>query len=262
MTKLALCVGINNYPGTGADLSGCVNDAYDWDAFLTSRGYAVTTVVDADATRGNIVRALTTLVAGTGYQDSLVFTFSGHGTWVPDRNGDEADGRDEALVAADFGLILDDDLGAIYAQRRWGSRHVFVSDSCHSGTVSRLVAPTAQPQEPNGRKPRYLPPSVLMDSGTLQVAERVAAAPLRSFLTTSDVLLLSGCQDPEYSYDAWFGTRPNGAFTRSALDTIARLPAGATYRDLHAALPLPTSDFPQTPNISGSYRQVRWPAFA
>ena len=27
MTKRALCIGINDYPGTGSDLTGCVNDA-------------------------------------------------------------------------------------------------------------------------------------------------------------------------------------------------------------------------------------------
>ena len=32
--KLALCIGINDYPGTDSDLSGCVNDANDWAANL------------------------------------------------------------------------------------------------------------------------------------------------------------------------------------------------------------------------------------
>ena len=27
------------------------------------------------------------------------------------------------------------------------------------------------------------------------------------------LLLMAGCQDTEYSYDAWFQSRPNGAFT-------------------------------------------------
>ena len=30
MTKKALCIGINDYPGTDSDLQGCVNDATDW----------------------------------------------------------------------------------------------------------------------------------------------------------------------------------------------------------------------------------------
>jgi hypothetical protein len=30
MAKTALCIGINDYPGTANDLSGCINDAQDW----------------------------------------------------------------------------------------------------------------------------------------------------------------------------------------------------------------------------------------
>jgi hypothetical protein len=41
MSKRALCMGINNDPGTHMDLSGCVNDARDWAAELTVRGSAV-----------------------------------------------------------------------------------------------------------------------------------------------------------------------------------------------------------------------------
>ena len=36
MAKYALCIGINDYPGTDSDLSGCVNDANDWAAALTN----------------------------------------------------------------------------------------------------------------------------------------------------------------------------------------------------------------------------------
>jgi metacaspase-1 len=39
MRKRALCVGINDYPGEGSDLNGCVNDAKAW-ADLFSRQYA------------------------------------------------------------------------------------------------------------------------------------------------------------------------------------------------------------------------------
>lgn len=49
--KTALCIGINNYPGTGSDLAGCVNDAKDWGSALEDRGYSVTSMLDGDATR-------------------------------------------------------------------------------------------------------------------------------------------------------------------------------------------------------------------
>ena len=34
MSHRALCVGINDYPGSNMDLAGCVNDARDWQALL------------------------------------------------------------------------------------------------------------------------------------------------------------------------------------------------------------------------------------
>jgi len=45
--------------------------------------------------------------------DTFVFYFSGHGYYVPDRNGDESDGQDETLVLSDSRrniLFLDDTL--------------------------------------------------------------------------------------------------------------------------------------------------------
>jgi hypothetical protein len=47
--------------------------------------------------------------------DTLVITYSGHGTWVPDSSGDEPDGRDEALCPHDIataGPLLDDEIRA------------------------------------------------------------------------------------------------------------------------------------------------------
>jgi hypothetical protein len=71
---------------------------------------------------------------------------------------------------------------------------------------------------------------------------------------------MSGCQDTEYSYDAWFQGRPNGAFTYVALRALKSLPAKATYRDWYKAIRkvLPSRQYPQTPNFYGSTRMKRW----
>ena len=50
MAKYALCIGINDYPGTENDLSGCVNDANDWATALSKRGFATTKMLDKQAT--------------------------------------------------------------------------------------------------------------------------------------------------------------------------------------------------------------------
>ena len=83
MTKKALCIGINDYPGTQNDLSGCVNDANDWAAALAARGFAVTKLIDAQATKAAMVGAMSALIAGAARGDTVVITYSGHGTWVP-----------------------------------------------------------------------------------------------------------------------------------------------------------------------------------
>ncbi len=78
-------------------------------------------------------------------------------------------------------------------------------------------------------------------------------------------VLLSGCKDDEYSYDAWFNGRPNGAFTYAALHALKSLPETATYREWHREIRkiLPHVNYPQTPQLSGSWRQrAKWRVFA
>jgi len=97
MSNRALCVGINDYPGTNMDLAGCVNDARDWRALLERRAYVVDTLLDREATRARIVDALRATIAQATDNDCVVFTFSRHGSWLPDDHRDEPDARDERM---------------------------------------------------------------------------------------------------------------------------------------------------------------------
>lgn len=245
--KYALCVG-TNYPGTDAQLSGCVNDALDWKAVLEAEGYAVTLLTDAEATRLEIRTQLEQLIGAAGFGDRVVFTYSGHGTWLPDQNGDEIDGRDEAICPTDFrqaGVITDDELAGILGRART-SAVLFLSDSCHSGTVSRLGALTGVP---DGRgAPRFYPPHLFTDISqdrAVEIEQRVDASPRK---TSS---LISGCDDREYSYDAWFGNRANGAFTRAAIGTFQ--PRTTLARWFNAIRDeLPNGEHPQSPQLTAA----------
>jgi hypothetical protein len=66
-------------------------------------------------------------------------------------------------------------------------------------------------------------------------------------------ILMTGCSDSEYSYDAEFDNRPNGAMTTLALRVIRQNP-NATYREFHRGLRalLPSEDYPQSPQLEGS----------
>ncbi|MEW6241943.1 MAG: caspase family protein [Chloroflexota bacterium] len=235
--KKAVCIGINNYPGGFNDLKGCVNDANDWAALLQEYGFEVNVILDDRATRQTVKTALEGLVASAGAGDVVVFTYSGHGTQSLDFGGDEGDLFDEAISVYD-GTVLDDELRTIIKKINSQATLVVISDSCFSGTVTRLAAGPA--------KPRFMPP---------------ANAPVRRtvrqkfLLPESDMpeILITGCSDSEYSYDAEFDGRPNGAMTALALRVIRQNPQ-ATYREFHAGLRalLPSQDYPQTPQLEGS----------
>lgn len=258
----ALCIGINDYPGTNNDLAGCVNDADDMADLLSGRGFEVVKLIDGEATREGMVAAMTKIVGDAEPGDVVVITYSGHGTWQADTGGDEPDMRDEALCPHDLatnGPLLDDDLFDIFAERRRGVRLVFLSDSCHSGSVSRTAPPLGSAQR---GKVRFLAPGTFLRGADLARARVVEKASVKG-LSRGTALLISGCQDHEYSYDASFGGRPNGAFTRVALDTLAKLDNGATYADWHLAIraALPSADYPQTPQLMASNSQRAWPIF-
>ncbi len=256
MSKQALCIGINDYPGTDGDLAGCVNDAQDWSALLGAHGFSVRSLLDAQATRAAMVQAIGDLVSGASANDTVVITYSGHGTWVPDSSGDEPDGRDEALCPHDIGdgqALLDDDLGELFAQRATGVQVLLISDSCHSGSVTRGNEGDLDPSLPRAR---FLPPAAWMgDALPTGMAERPRWL-FGGLSRTGGDLLLAGCRDTEYSWDTRFGGRPNGAFTYYAQKTFKTLPASASYQQWFRAIGqyLPSTRLPQTPQIFGARR--------
>jgi hypothetical protein len=253
MTKTALCIGINDYPGTGSDLAGCVNDANDWAAELARRGFAVTKMFDAQATKAAMIAAFRALIGGAADGDTLVVTYSGHGTWVPDSSGDEPDGRDEALCPHDItaaGPLLDDDIRGLFAARGAGVRILLISDSCHSGSVTRG---REDDLDPGGPRARFLPLEAWMSKDELPRVGAETPRLVSGLRRSGGDLLLAGCKDTEYSYDTSFQGRPNGAFTYYALKTLReRRPANFDAWFNAVREYLPSSRLPQTPQILGT----------
>lgn len=270
--KLAVCIGINDYPGTDSDLSGCVNDAQDWRAALLRYGFDCQLLLNADASGAGIRSALTALTQRAGKGDVVVITFSGHGSFVSDTDGDEADGLDECWCPHDVianGPITDDEMHAIFSTREKDVRWIVISDSCHSGTVARFSRITTPATTPGPGAPqrlvRFLAPSVF---STITEMKLRTEKGLRVYRASPpgrrDSLVMSGCQDTEYSYDAWFEGRPNGAFTFVALRELERLDPDGSYEDWYTRIraSLPSQQYPQAPNLFGPKSMRRWVALA
>lgn len=254
MSKKALCIGINDYPGTANDLSGCINDANDWATELAKQGFTVTKLLDAAATKAAMVAAIGGIIEGATKGDSLIITYSGHGTWVPDSSGDEPDGRDEALCPHDLtskGALLDDEIHDLFARRAAGVRIVLLSDSCHSGSVTRGSEEDVDPGVP---RIRFMPPEAWMSKKNRPPASLRSAATRSGFSRSGGDLLLAGCLDTEYSYDTRFNGRANGAFTYYALKALRDIKPTATYEKWFKAIRayLPSTRLPQTPQIFGT----------
>ncbi len=270
--KRSLHIGINDYPGTENDLSGCVNDANDWRDALATRGFETTSLLDADAKKNAMIAAISKIVKETTKDDIAVITYSGHGTWIADEDGDEEDGRDEALCPHDImegKLITDDELYEIFSQRAWSARVIFISDSCHSGSVSKASNFILGREEELLKVPkiRFLAPSVYLRNNPelLAKAKRVEFKKEAQWKIRAASVLFSGCKDTEYSYDAWFDNRSNGAFTYTALKALEKMNEESTYKDWFKEIRnyLPHERYPQTPQLSASYYQKsKWKIFA
>jgi hypothetical protein len=259
MAKRALCVGINDYPGVGSDLRGCVNDANAWaDLLRQNFGFPdanVTLLLDGQATKAAILDNLSAMIKGATAGDHLVFTNSSHGTYVADADGDESGEEfyDEALCPYDCAenLIVDDELRELFAQLPKGVKLTVISDSCHSASVTRAPSETLTDE----LRPRYLEPEAIGRKGIRYDKKKIAKPKKDGKYPQADMkeLLLSGCRSTEYSYDAKIDGTFHGAMTYYALKIIKDYDYDITWSKLHELLePQLLPKYPQHPSLEGS----------
>ena len=139
----ALAIGLNgldpnHYEGWGGILAGCEPDARDMKDIAVSQGLKAEILLTAQATREAVLGKLNDLAEKLQPDDLLVVSYSGHGGQVPDQNGDEVDGLDETWCLYN-GELIDDELNAAWAKFKKGIRILVFSDSCHSGTVLKMI---------------------------------------------------------------------------------------------------------------------------
>lgn len=239
---LSLHIGINEvsadaYEGWTGPLAACEADAHDMAALAVARGLKAGLLITPKATRRNVLRALRAAAKALVAGDLFLLTFSGHGGQVDDVTGDqdeEDDKLDETWCLYD-GQLIDDELYLELSRFGQGVRVLVLSDSCHSGTVTRAPDPALA----NGR-PRQMPRDIarrvyqahraFYDDLQRDVAKAASAAPVDPDTALANVavsqrlsaivkdfkpavILISGCQDNQFSMDG----DHNGAFTGQLL---------------------------------------------
>ncbi len=259
MARKALLVGINNYPyGDDDDLRGCVNDAKGWYQVLKDHySFAardMKLLTNSKAKRKDIVRELQWLLKSAKTGDVLVFANSSHGTNEKDTDNDEPDGFDEALCPydTDDNVLLDDDIRELISTVGSGVRLCVISDSCHSGTVTRAL-PGRTNRSAKLRRARYLSPETRGKVGVPNPATRSIQKRQKLPEESMTELLLSGCTARESSYDDQFGKVFHGALTYYALETLRERQYKVTWKELHSAVlrKLHANDYDQSPRLEG-----------
>jgi len=144
---LSLHIGVNtvnqnHYLGL-SDLKAAVNDAKDYQRIAKEVfGYQETTLLlDQAATTHNVKSQFSAAADKLHAGDIFFLSYSGHGGLVEDPNfrikGDEP--YDQTWCLYDRQL-LDDEIFEAFKKFRDGVRILVISDSCHSGSVTRNIA--------------------------------------------------------------------------------------------------------------------------
>jgi hypothetical protein len=275
MAKKAVLIGINRYQVPGADLRGCVNDVKNLKGVLTEYyGFAggdIVTLTDLDATKKAMEGAIRKLISGARKGDVLLIHYSGHGSNVPDADGDEADRRDEILCPTDLDWrnpLLDDWLRDTFDSLRSGVSLTVIMDCCHSGTNTRAINPPDAPVIQ-----RYLPSPwdlIAAESGrklkgkfmgTIDGVDKRKKAKSEIVLVDIPEVLITGCRDTQTSADAFIGGSYNGALTYSLVGALREAKGKITYKQLHdgALKRLKQGKFDQVPQLEGRKAELDRP---
>jgi hypothetical protein len=214
----ALLVGINKYPS--APLNGCVNDVTDVAEILVSKlnfkPDDIRMLVDERATTSAIIERLGWLLTSVRAGDRILFYYSGHGVQLPTRNPQgEVDGLDEAICPVDFDwtdkhAIRDKDFCRIFSAVPADVEFIWVSDSCHSGGLTREFA---KKRAPVFKIKTIIPPADIQWRITVAKSKSIKAMGLKRAAESMNIALISGCRSDQTSADAVFNARANGALS-------------------------------------------------
>jgi hypothetical protein len=275
--SMSLHIGLNtvspaHYGGWSGELAACEFDANDMAAIAKANRMKSTVLLTRRGTRANTLAAIRSAARSLKAGDLFFMTYSGHGGQIPDVTGEEQDKKDETWCLYD-GELIDDELYLELSKFAEGVRIIVLSDSCHSGTVTRAPLTEPDANRPPGRS-KMMPPAVAMrtyrehqafydklqkdvareagktlalDPDAMLAAGRIIESPRLTAIAgecKASVVLISGCQDNQTSMDG----DHNGAFTEQLLQVWNHGAYRGTYAKFHAAIKarLPST---QSPNL-------------
>jgi hypothetical protein len=241
-SKTALLFGIKDYPkGSQNDLRGPLNDLVDIEEIISSlrTNFFIKTFRNSQVTRSCFINELRSAIALLKDNDVLFVYFSGHGTKIIDKNNDESDEYDEAIVVYndeknDYDYVIDDDIRDSLVNIPDNCSVIIAFDSCFSDTADKAFMP-------NGVR-KYIPnPAIAPD-----VKKRIS-------IPKSEIkhIMFAACGEQQTSADAYIDGKFRGAFTCYFKKTFN--PSMTNLEWINAIKKcLPSSEFDQVPILRGN----------
>jgi len=235
----ALIIGIN-YTGTDNELYGCINDTNSINSLISNYNFQKISILtdntEKKPNRANILDEFKNLLINSQSGDVLLFFYSGHGSYILDKNNNEKTGNDQLIIPCDLNEILDDELKSIIQTNlKKDVTLIALFDSCFSGSVLDL-------------KYQYMD-SLDKNNFTENINETE---------TTGNVIMISGCSDVQTSNDATINNNNQGAMTWAFLEAF-KSEKNITWRNLLIKMRdlLKKSNFDQLPQLtSGSFFNI------
>ena len=217
---ISLHIGLNyvdpkHYAGWNGELVAAEFDAEDMYLIAKSQEFQSTKLLRNEATRDAVISAIKRAATTLKPNDLFIITYSGHGGQLPDINGDEEDGLDETWCLFD-GELVDDELSDLWSTFQSGTRIFVLSDSCHSGTMTREVRIREEVKNKLGEKvmPSEIASSTYYHNKEFYDKILTNVKDVDSQNIKASVKLISGCQDNQSSYDGPFNGQFTGALKR------------------------------------------------
>ncbi|HYG49568.1 MAG TPA: caspase family protein [Flavobacteriales bacterium] len=249
---ISIHLGLNSidpkHYGTDGQLKGCENDANSMEKIAATAGFKTIKLLTQKATSARLLSELMQASRDLSAGDTLLLTYAGHGSQIKDITGEEPDSYDETWCLYDR-MLIDDELYKAWSNFKQGVRILVISDSCHSGTVTRLVLENElyKTAYNNNVIYRCFDPEKAQEicnkyeyiySGLKFGVPREMETNIKA-----SVLLISGCQDNQLSGDG----ASNGIFTGNLLKAWNNGGFMGTYKSFHSQILTLMPPF-QTPN--------------
>jgi hypothetical protein len=225
MTIYALMIAVADYPAPVSKLPGCAEDLKAVSAFFTDYArmngvdFKLKSLLDDQATRASVIKGFAHF-DGAGPEDVCLLYYTGHGAQMPAPKefwDQETDRKCETWVLHDSRLpggrdLADKEISYLLATHTKAAGQVLaISDSCHSGTISRtakMMPRMAPGANANVRFEDFLGHETYRKEGDFR------HPPVRDHVT------LSACRAEQLAMEMPINGNSQGLFTHHLLATM------------------------------------------